>query len=467
MKIVLLAIDINEKTIMELATPFGLMYLSSYLKKYFEEDLEIQIFDGRTEPSYADADIVGISSMSQHYSRAIALARRIKETRGIPVIIGGPHISALPHTLDRSFDIGVIGEGEATLLELIRLWMEKGRFIPDELKEIQGIVYIDEGMPVMTPPRPLIKPVDEIPFPDRSLWNEEGHFFEIVSSRGCPFRCVFCAIAGSVYRQASPAYVLRELQEAWDTYKPPVIKFMDDLFTASTARLREISEGIQALGLHKKMAFCVSLRVDNLTEETMQLLKAMNVLNVFMGLESASPAILKYYKSDTITVSDIERALDLCAKYRIIPTSSFIIGAPRETPDDLYATYRFIVDNYTKKRLHATTVAILTPFPTSKVWHYAKERGLVSDDMDFSRLAMTLSEFNPYTYTYLNEVIPMEEFVDYVAMFEELHFLTNVRKYKRDFESFKDKECRIDRERLARFKEDVKRGAFVPPGVRP
>ncbi len=466
MKITLVAIDINEKTLLqEMATPFGLLYISSYLKKHFDGDLEITIVDGATELQLDGVDMVGISSMSPFYGRACACATAIREKHGIPLILGGFHISVLPSTFAPCFDVGVVGEGEVTFLELLKLWKKKGRFLPGDLSSIEGIVFHDShGNPVITAARQPIPRIDEIPCPDRSLWDMKNRAFHIVSSRGCPFRCVFCAIAGGTYRQASPAYVLKELEMLCAAYNPHNIIFLDDLFAAHTGRLREISEGIQALGLHKSVYFNVSLRVDNITEEAIALLAAMNVKSVFMGIESASPAMLRYYKSETVTLEDVDRAIRLCNAYDILVNSSFIIGAPRETPEDMYATFRFIVDHFTNKRIDGVAINLLTPYPTSRVWRYAKERGIIGDTMEWSRLAISLRDFDPYTHLYLNEVIPFIDFIDYVDMFEDLHYRTVTTNLRKVYKSFQDKIYRLDRERLARYKEEVKQGLLVPPG---
>jgi radical SAM superfamily enzyme YgiQ (UPF0313 family) len=454
MKIILIAMDINEKTIQEVATPFGLMYISSYLKDRLCDDVEIKIVDGTLADLPEDADMVGISVMTPYFARVSPLAKKIKARSPIPVIVGGHHISALPASLPEYVDVGVIGEGEETFLELVKLWSEKGSFESSDLERIDGIVYRDNGVIKMTSPRPPAANIDQIPFPDRTIWDVEHRVKHIISARGCPFNCVFCAMAGSRYRVHSAEYVLKELSMLWERYSPPQIIFLDDLFTTQKERLGAIAEGIRAMDLHRKTTFSVSLRADLINEEVMETLKSMNVVTVFMGIESASEPMLKYYKSGTVTLRKIEDAIDLCKRYGMSVLTSYIIGAPKETAKDLYATYQFIVDHYKDKRIAGAALCTLTPYPCSQVWEYAKKRGLVSDDMDFSRLSITLSDFNPHTYPYLNEVIPLEEFVDYVDLFEDLHYRINVRKYRDAFKSFAAIEKRLDRERIAKFKAE-------------
>ncbi|MDQ7824399.1 MAG: radical SAM protein [Candidatus Eremiobacteraeota bacterium] len=456
MKILLVALDINEETVQELATPFGLMYLASYLKSRWKGKLEISLIDGARDDIPEEADLIGISSMSRSYRRACALARKVKERRKIPLIVGGSHITALPHTLDPSFDIGVRGEGEATFLELVTLLAERGSFIPEDLAKIRGIVFREKESLRLTEDRPPPPSLEELPYPDRSLWDLTGRAKYLLSSRGCPFDCVFCAIAGSRYRFAPADYVLKELESLYQAYKPPQIVFQDDLFTVNPSRLRAIAEGIEARGLSRKVAFAVSLRADSISEETLRLLRKMNVARVFMGIESGSEGMLRYYKAGRISVEDVQRALDLCLKFGIPVEGSFIIGAPRETREDLLATYNFIFQNYKRGALDGGSINILTPYPGSHVWEYAKARGIVSDTMDFSLLNMTLNTFNPYTCLYLNEIIPLEEFIEYLEIFEDLHFTIIQKSYRTLGKSYEKLffQSRLDRKLLERFKKE-------------
>lgn len=461
MNILLIANDINQETVNELATPFGLMYISSYLKKHIGEKVKVKIIDGNID--YEDdnfksiideSHIIGISSMTRYYKKACDLASEIKSKFKKPIILGGHHITSLPHTLDESFDAGVIGEGEDSFLEIVRLLLEKKSFYRDDLIKIKGLVMRENGKTILNQERKEYPLLDDIPFPDRELWDLHDRAKYILSSRGCPFQCVFCAIAGSKYRFPSTEYVLNELEIICRDYHPQILIFQDDLFTVSEERVKRISEGVISMGLHKKTAFIVSLRADCLSLEVVKNLKNMNVFKVFMGIESGSEEIIKYYKAGRITINDVEKALLLCRKYDLKVEGSFIIGAPRETPDDLLKTYNFIFNNYRDGLLDGASINILTPFPGSRVWEYAKKRGIVTDDMDWSRFNMTINIFDPYTCLYLSEVIPLVEFIDYLEYFEELHFSINRKLYKTLGKSYEKLffESRLDKNLLKRFK---------------
>ncbi|MDQ7824361.1 MAG: radical SAM protein [Candidatus Eremiobacteraeota bacterium] len=452
MHILLVAQNINEQTNQELATPFGLLCLIAYVKKHMGDTVCFTLVDGLSEIPDDRYDMAGISSMSLYYPRALALATRLKKEHGIPVILGGPHATHMHHVLDRVFDVAVIGEGEETFLELVRLLDAKGRYEPHDLALIKGIAYQEEGAFVSTPPRPLIEPLDSLPFPDRSHWDLKGRIKWVISSRGCPYGCIFCSIARSKYRQTSVDYFVEEVKYLKNTYHSDIIAVQDDLFCASKTRLAAVVEGLEREGLRGRVGFGVSMRADLLDEESVKLLKAMKVLKVFVGAESGSEPILQYYKDGKLSVAEIQHALDLCFEYDIKVEGSFIIGAPGETAEDLMATYRFTFDNYKAGKLGFAAINILTPYPGSKVWEYAASRGLVSDTMDWTRLDLNLRNFDPYRCVYLNEKIPLVEFVDYLEIFEELNAITTGA----GLPNVKGKAwaSRLDRERINKFKAE-------------
>lgn len=452
MKVLLVAVNINEHTNQQIATPFGLLYLASYIKTHLQEEVHFTLIDGMTEIPDEDYDVAALSAMSLFYPRAIETAREIKSRKNIPVIIGGPHVTWLPQSIEDCFDVAVSGEGEETFLELLRLYLTNGSFTPGDLAHVNGITFRHEGRAVINPPRPLIEPLDSLPHPSRELWDLTERIKWVCSSRGCPYGCPFCAIARTRYRQNSIPYLMREVREVGSVYHCEIIAVQDDLFCASETRLEQVVRALEEGGDKGKFGFGVSMRADQINENSVRLLKEMNVIKVFIGAESGSEAILKYYKEGKVTVSQNQMAIDLCAAEGIRVEGSFIIGAPGETVEDLLATYNFIFDNYKSGKLSFAAINILTPYPGTQVWSYAKARGLVTDDMDWSRLDLNLRNFDPYRCVYLNEKIPLKEFVDYVEIFEELHAIaTGATLPAAEGKSW----CsRIDREKLKRFRQE-------------
>lgn len=370
----------------------GLGYLASSLRNEFgynHIDIKIVQQDIEQEINRFRPDLIGISSLSTNYGTAIRCARIAKE-HGLPVIIGGQHISLLPSTLTSDMDVGVIGEGEETLVDLVKLFCDKGNLDRNELEKIDGVFFRRDGKLVMTNKRKPIEPLDNVPMPARDLFviNE---FTNMFTSRGCPYRCTFCSSSrfwGKV-RFFSAEYVVNEIEHLIKEYNVKTIGLWDDLFVVSKARLGQISNLLEKKGILGKVSLHIQARSDLIDNELAQLLKHMNVTMVGMGLESGCPATLEYLKGSkgrNITIDDHINAINILKDHGIWVAGSFIIGSPRESREDILQTLRFIKEH----QLAAGVTCLLTPLPGTPLWDYAKMRGLVSDDTtwDWDNLCM-------------------------------------------------------------------------------
>ncbi|OGC08481.1 hypothetical protein A2230_08165 [candidate division WOR-1 bacterium RIFOXYA2_FULL_36_21] len=371
--------------------PLGLGYLVSYLRKCFGSDfLKFKVIekDVETEINEFQPDIVGITSVTQNFNLAKRYSK-VAKLKNIPVIVGGIHISMLPTSLSEDMDIGVIGEAEDTIVDLIKAFLNRNSFVADELKKIHGIVFWENGKLNFTEKRKLIEPLDKIPFPSRDLFNIEKNTY-VFSSRGCPYRCIFCASSRywDKVRYFSAEYVVEEIDELVNLYKVEIVNFYDDLMMANKKRLINIVELLKKKPYYRKVKFTANARANILTDDIVHLLKEMNVFSVGMGLESGSKRVLNYLKGNSVTLEDNIRAIKLLKKYKISPNASFVIGSPDETETEILETLNFIK----KSGLDIADAYVLTPFPGTPIWEIAKERGLVSDDMDWSRLSVSYYE---------------------------------------------------------------------------
>lgn len=377
---------IYEEYIATFLPTLGLGYLASSLRKEFGyNEIKIKIVqrDIEHEINKFRPDIIGITSVSKNYNRAIRYARIAKEY-GLPVIMGGMHISALPSTLTSDMDVAVIGEGEETIVDLVKLFCDKGNFDRDELENIEGVAFKRDDRLIVTNKRKLIEPLDSVPMPARDLLGINEKYAHVVTSRGCPYRCTFCSSSRfwGKGRYFSAEYVVDEIEHLIKDYNVKRIGFWDDLFIVSKARVRQIADLLEKKGILGKVSFFTEARSNQIDNELAQLLKQMNVTNVAMGLESGCPTILEYLKGRGISINDHINAINILRKHGIEPGGSFIIGSPKESREDILQTFRFIKEN----QLENFSVRLLTPFPGAPVWDYAKERGLVSEDMDWDVL---------------------------------------------------------------------------------
>ncbi|MFH0732928.1 MAG: radical SAM protein [Candidatus Omnitrophota bacterium] len=410
----------------ERVPPVGLVYLATYLKeKAGLNSKNIRIIDKNYFDIYNEIDtfnphIIGISAMTVNYQEATDFAFKIKRKVNTTIIIGGVHISTLPESFRQCFDIGVIGEGEETLADLARLYAEKGKFDYEGLEEIKSIIYYKNNEIKQSPIRDSLE-LDSLPLADFSFAHpnyfrkEEipgissvGKKYYLISSRGCPYRCLFCSTARfwGKMRLHSPEYTARIAEKALKEYDADFLKVLDDLFTVSPQRLRLIKTEFEKKGILDKIAGIECfVRANLVTEELCKAMKDIKVKVVNFGFESGSEKILGYLKAGSVTVQMNKDAVLLCKKYGFNVYGSLMYGSPTETIHDMKKTNEFI-DFCIENNASYIWSFVSTPFPDTPFWDIALQRGKVSNDMDFG----LLSHHNAERPLLLDEGISTEEF---------------------------------------------------------
>lgn len=412
---------VNQKR--DIYPNLGLCYLSSYLKKNLNFNnislIENDGFNKKLIHRILDEkpDIVGFFTLSILHP-ALFNASKILTEKGIRVIWGGPHITGLYDILPNFVDIGVIGEGEETVLELIKNFIENGRF--ENLERIDGICYYSGDNLIINKHRDFIGDLDTIPFPNRSILDRKWYLkkrrylimkgiyigMTMITSRGCPFNCVFCQAKAQwgKPRFHSPEYVVEEIDSIRKDF-PEVnaINIVDDLFIMKKERLRRIVDLILKKNLHRNIVFNVNGRVDLIDEEILDMLKSINVIQISYGFESGSDGILSYLKDNRITVEQNIKVAEMTNKFGIGVGGQFMIGTPGETIEDIKKTIEFIKNI---KMSHAH-LSITCPLPGTALWEEAKKKGLLNniswEKFDFG---------NPKAgdFIYINETISKEDF---------------------------------------------------------
>ena len=432
--------------------PLGFGYLSAYLKRA-RPDVETRLAHSEEELLAERAGVVALSAVTYNYGEARRAAAKVKEAFGATVVLGGPHVTALPERMDREFDYGVVGEGEETFKELIE-HLISGKPL-DGLQEIMGLVFWSGDERVVTPPRPLIDPLDSLPFPDRALFSREapltggavapeggavaltGGAVSLITSRGCPFDCPFCASTSHWRRLRvhSAEYVIREIAEVAERYKPGLIQFEDDLFVADRKRLAAIAEEITRRGYHQRMKFHVSARSNLLTEEVCAILKTINTSTVFVGFESNCAATLQALGKRGATPETNQRAVDNVSRAGMKLIGSFIIGAPGETRDNAYETYQFIHRNL--DAFASATTGVLRLLPGTEFWRRGMERGIIDENL--TGIVFDSRDFDGWfslsqRYPMLCETMTRGELMALLLAFNELGAVVAERARVRELE---------------------------------
>ncbi len=358
--------------------PLGIAYIGGLLKKHGYEVhlLDLNAPDEKLPSDLHKFDLAGISADTPRHLNALELASRISSAN-VPVAIGGPHVTFMPEdTLSSgSIDYVVRGEGEYPMLYLAEYLQGKR-----DLQEVPSVSFLRENESVHNHDDCVVRNIDELPFPARELLpmhKYKTHLAKkratsIISSRGCPFNCSFCAssqLFGLKWRPRDPEAIVEEIEHVQKNFGVSNILFMDDNFTLDPERTVRISELIAKKDLNISW-MCLS-RVNTIVEneDMVQSMAEAGAKMMFIGVESSNPEVLKSYNKK-ITADVSLQALDILKKYRIDALASFIIGNLNEDKKMVKNTINFA----TKLRPELAQFSILTPYPGTQLYNKVKDR---------------------------------------------------------------------------------------------
>jgi radical SAM superfamily enzyme YgiQ (UPF0313 family) len=370
--------------------PIGLACLASMLEK---EDIGAKILDanalGIRESDVAThlqgVDVVGITAITPTVNSAIRIARAIREKDSdMKIMIGGPHATLFPEETLRNvpeIDFLVKGEGEVTIGELLKIIGSDGR-----LEEVKGIAYRKNGDVKITPDRPFVANLDDLPFPAYRLLPIKDYmpypphgigmpFMAMLMSRGCPFHCTYCSkpIWGNTVRAQSPGRTTEEMVHLKDSLGVKEILFYDDTFTMNRKRTLALCESI--LDREVDIPWSCETRVDLVDAELLAEMNKAGCYLISFGVESGNQTILDSLKKG-IKLEDARKAFRLAREAGIQTVGYFMIGSPGDTPDTIRETIEFA------KSVEAdfAQFSITTPFPGTELYEvYKKGRGAVDD----------------------------------------------------------------------------------------
>lgn len=364
--------------------PFGLGYVAGYLR--YKNNLKVKVIDevatylsdealSEELINLEEPCIIGISCLTATYSRAIELARKIKQiNKSAKVIFGGVHATVLPEESLSSgaVDIVVRNEGEITvskLCESIRL----GKNIED----IEGISLLKNGKVQHNPNRKERVTLDTLPdFPYDLFEHNIASYTDfgcIFTSRGCPFDCIFCSnrvITGKLYRSFNVNYVIKQIRLLIKKYKQKSIYFIDDNIIVDKKRFFALTNAIQLEGLHKEAFFSIQFRGEDIDDEILGQLRKTNFRMVSCGIETAIPRLMDLINKNE-SIDAIVRGVKLSNSNGFLTSATFIYGIPTETKLDRSASSRLACS----LPLDSVRFNIAIPYPGTKLFEMAKAEG--------------------------------------------------------------------------------------------
>lgn len=357
----------------------GIAYLVSILKANHHQ---FEIIDCGVENNWIaklkaslknfSPDIIGITGFSYAYRYLYQIIKKVKATTKIPIILGGPHVSATKNKIlkDTKINFAMYGESETSLIDFLKVFSQK---IPD-FSKVKNLIWKDKKKVIINPPAPLIHNLDQLPFPDYESFNLQAYpcfeekIIPIITSRGCPYGCNYCSVRlsmGQGFRPRSPQNVINEIKY-WYQKGFTNFDFNDDCFTLDIKRAEDICDLIIKNKLKIKFQLYNGIRVNNITLKLLKKLKKAGCFFIAYGCESGSQKTLDRIKKN-ITLKQVTDAVKLTNQAKIKQAVNFIIGHQDETYQDAQKTLSFA------KSLDCNYVNFynLVPYPGTEVYDWA------------------------------------------------------------------------------------------------
>lgn len=321
--------------------------------------------------------IFAFSVLTASFKSAILVSRELKKIFPDSVILfGGIHPTAMPEEVlsYKHIDAVIRGEAERELVEFYKCVKENRDFT-----QIEGLSYRKNGVIIHNKISQNPIDLDSLPdFPYHLFKSDRYDLGFVVSSRGCPYRCIFCSnrvTTGKKYRYASAKKIIHDLDWVYNQYllkKPGKrnIHFQDDNLLVSQARIYELLDEIKKEGLDKKLTFSFQARGDNVNFKLLNDMYNAGFKSIFFGIETASDKIMKLIKKDETVASCVE-AVKLAKKIGFHVSATFIYGFPGETHQDRMNCLKLSKE----LKLDLVRYNNATPYPGTELYEMAKQDG--------------------------------------------------------------------------------------------
>ena len=385
--------------------PLGILTIAAVLEK---EEIEVEVvpadildLDWRDISDRILAhkpDIIGVTTTTENRFQSFKLVRLAKRVWPQALtVLGGPHASlasedCLLHIPE--LDLVVRGEGELTMLDICRA-LERKKDIAS-LAHVAGISLRVDGQVAVNRPRSPITNLDSLPYPAFHLVPFEKYNFKIevpgqgrlpavniMTSRGCPFNCNFCATPvnwGRTVRTRSPLHVVQEIEHHIERHGSRVVFFYDDTFNLSIKRVEEICD----LMIERKLPvfWRAEVRLDLMTKDLLAKMKQAGLFHVSFGVEAGSERIRNKVIDKKVRIKDFHNLVAWCQEAGVIPNAFFIVSHPGETWEEAQETIR-LIEQY--RDTVEASIAILHIYPGTPLERTAKEMGVLPRDFSWAR----------------------------------------------------------------------------------
>jgi len=372
--------------------PLGLLYIASYLEK--KTNHSVKIYDATVyKANYAKIaeiaksyDVIGITAVTFTLIDVTKTVEAIRlENPTAPIVIGGPHVAIFPQETENIPGVNFVlqGEGEESFAQLVDLLAEGSK----KYNVVPGLYWKEGGQIKFNPTSDFVADLDKLPVPNRRLLDyrayhsilskkksAEHYVTTAFSSRGCPYKCIFCdrPNLGKKFRSHSPRYVVDEIEQLLELGIREII-FYDDTFTIKRDRVNEICELI--LQKNIKVQWDIRARVNDVNRDMLKLMKRAGCTRIHFGVEAGSSEMLKVLKKG-ITRDLAIQAFHGAHEAGIETLGYFMFGCPNETRSQMQETFDFALE----MNPDYAHFAILTPFPGTPVYIEAIQKGLYPND---------------------------------------------------------------------------------------
>ncbi len=315
-----------------------------------------------------DPDIIAMTVTTYMIHQIFSWIRFLKQNLDVPILIGGQHLSLYPYEtfVHKEVDYGIVGEAEETIIDFLDA-LENDK----DLHKVDSILFRDkDGKIIKTGNGRVVKDLDTVPYPARELLpndryfefvTQRKNFSLLMTSRGCPYQCIYCEQGKTKFRGRSAKNVVDEIEEIYHDFKIRELDIFDPMFTTQKQRVLDICKELE--GRKLDVEFAIRSRVDTVNAEMLRALKKVGCSRIYYGIETGSQKIMDTLKKN-VNIEQVQKAIVETDAAGIKALGYFMIGHPGETPSTVKETINLAL----RLPLHYAQFSKVTPLPGTELY---------------------------------------------------------------------------------------------------